>query len=98
LEIEGGVFWCCLKIPIFLRNGSAKKEYTAITLHQPGSFSGDPLTDDDHQDMVLVMLHAGLEIDLVCPKIDIPLGRQIALLPSNILLPSSKMPQPSRRS
>ena len=37
---------------------------------------------DDHQDALLLFLHAGAEIDAVHPEIDVALGREVAPLPA----------------
>ena len=42
---------------------------------------------DDHQDALLLFLHAGAEIDAVHPEIDVALGREVAPLPALRLNP-----------
>ena len=42
---------------------------------------------DDHQDTLLLFLHAGAEIDAVHPEIDVALGREVAPLPALRLNP-----------
>ena len=51
----------------------------------------DLVGTDDHQQALLVVLEAGLEVDAVGPEVDVALGREIASRPALILLGPARL-------